>query len=111
MSATYSKKDGFFHIERKPDPLFENIIVMAFDDVTNIDELEIKQELEETKLLKRLALVKILLYPFEVTLSKIFLPKNCTSEIKKMQSIHWKFVRGKLNTREFKKQIDALQFV
>lgn len=106
MSANHNNRDGFsYGPYGKLNLLEEAMFSSLFDEQVDLDEQEILYEVEEAKFLKRVCIVKTLLYPMEWLLTRIFLGKAWTVEKVLTQKLYWKFLRNKISLSDFKDEL------
>jgi hypothetical protein len=108
MSGKYNKRDGFVYLHlqsNKLDPFHIAVIESMFDEQADYDIEDINLEIEEGKLFRKVCIVKTLIFPLEVLVTKLVMGKPWTSEKIKAQGIYWKFLRKKITLEELKKEI------
>lgn len=103
MAAKFSEKDGFFTMTgNKVDPYLHAHICNMFDEMTDVDEDEIRLDMKEEKYLRSECLVKTLLFPFDIFLSLLFMERHFVQQKMEGQKIYWMFLRKKITLEELK---------
>lgn len=104
MSGEY-KSSGFGFIYNKLDPMMQSFIESQWEEQTDQDTLLAFKEIEENKHIRGMCLMKTILFPLEIALSKMLLNSFETTVRIKAQSFYWRFLRKKITLTEFKKEI------
>ena len=107
MSASFDKSDGFsFYPVGEVTEQDRTINMMIFDQKFDYDLGVYKSEQKEIKLLKKICLIKTLLFPLELTFSFLFLGSRWTKiKVINSQKLYWRFLRKKISYEKFKKQL------
>lgn len=109
MSAQYDETQGFsFVISKTLHPEDETILSCMFDEATDFQEVEIMKEMQESVLIRKVCLVKTLLFPYEWLLTRLILDKEHAKDRASEQSVYWKFLRKKITLVEFKSNLMKL---
>ena len=102
MSATFDKRDGAIFAPKICNKLEQEMFSAYFDQQVDYDLAIMKKEMEETKLLRKMSLVKILVFPILYPLTRIFIGKALADDVLYCQKLYWKFLRKKITPTEFK---------
>lgn len=106
MAANFSKKDGFTYIAgQKVDKSAFSYLEMLFDNGVDIDSEDIKNEIKNSKIMKRVFFVKTLLFPLEYLMFRLFLDSTWAKDRVECQKTYWKFMRGKLTLSQVQKEL------
>lgn len=109
MSAKFDTKSGHIYLAKgRLDPYSELYIENMFDQTVDYDSQDILFEREQTKAAKKVALCKVLTFPLEFTLLRVFAGKLYSDAIAKENNIYWKLIRNKLNFEQFTVELSKL---
>lgn len=98
MSAKFNKDDAIIYIPERLDQFSQTILESQFDFQTDHDIMNIELQIKENKVLKRICLVKSLLFPFEYLLLRLLVGKNHADDAVEFQSVYWDYFRGRIDT-------------
>lgn len=108
MSASYKDRDGSVYFPHRLNQFEESMFCMQFDAQVEFDILDIKQEMKENKLLRRVCLYKILLFIPEFLLTFcLFGFKTSTLRMTETK-LYWKFLRKQISYEKFEKDLTKL---
>lgn len=108
MSAKYNDKDGMAFIPKgkgKIDPLVVSLIESVFDEQADYDEDDIKASIIEHKMLKRIALTKVMLYPIEFFVYWLIIGDREARQLTKLKNIYWKILFKKVDLEQIKQEL------
>lgn len=106
MSAKYKKESGFVYLhEGYIDDYNEAMIVSMFDEQTDYDIEDIRKDIKEAKMFRKICIVKTILFPLELLLTLIILGKKEAKEKIESQKLYIKLLRNKINVSEFKEEV------
>jgi hypothetical protein len=98
MSAKYDKNNELILLPFKITQFERTIIESQFDFQTDYDVLAIEMKIEEDKLLRRICLVKTLLFPFEYILMRFIAHKKNAEDLVEFQSVYWNFFLRRIDS-------------
>ena len=103
MSADYDEKSGFTYSPTGTlDPYMTTILETLFDEQVDLDEQEILSNIKNTKTIKKIAICKYLLYPFEAFLFRVLVGKIYYNRVKETKNLYFRFLRKKITLDQFK---------
>ena len=109
MSGKYDDRSGHTYIPVGTlDPYTETVICNIFDNQTSIEEAEIFLEMEEIKLFRKICVMKTILFPAEIILTRVLVGKQPYQERMVEQKLYWKFLRKRSNIKELKQGLARL---
>jgi hypothetical protein len=113
MSANFAKEDKgwLLSILTKQRPLShyeEAIVFSAFDAETGQDIERIEKEIKQTKFLKRVCVMKLMVFIPEYLFSVLFFGKKTSRLKKELASLYYKFLFNKISLKNFKNQLNSL---
>lgn len=109
MSGKYDDRSGHTYIPVGTlDAYTETVICDIFDNQTSIEEAEIYMEMQEAKLFRNVCIMKTLLFPVEVVLTRVLVGKQPYKERMAEQKYYWKFLRKRSNIKELKLSLARL---
>lgn len=109
MSANFAKEDrnwlsSFISKDSLPE-ITKSVMIQTFDMESNFDAELIERELIETKFLKKVCLLKILLFVPEFFLTTLIFGKKQRTNLLTTTSLYYQFLTNKLKFREFQAQL------
>lgn len=108
MSAKYDDRDEIFTPTFRLNKTEADIVCLLFDETVNYFMKEYEERAKEIKLLKRVCLVKTLIYPTEVIVTLLVLGKDAAKERNTSQKYYWKFLRNKIDMDDLKFRLNLL---
>lgn len=109
MSAKYEDRDGFTFLPTKKLSEFqETILNVAFDNQIHFDILEAEELVKEKKVLKRVCIYNIVLFPLQYMFTFMLFGREYASERKILFKLSIKYLRKKITVDEFKKELNNM---
>lgn len=105
MSAKFERRDGFSFIPRNNDitELEETLLNVSFDNQVAYDIMDIQESIKQAKIIKRVCLYNVLLYPMMWTFTRMFFGKEYAQERTAVYKLSMKYLRKKINAEQFTK--------
>lgn len=101
MSASYNKRDGHTVITENVTKVEVTFLETLFDEQVEHDIKDALKAEEQRKFLTKICWIKLFVGIPEMFLVKFILGDKHIATAKRMQSLYWRFVRGKLSLTEF----------
>lgn len=108
MSANFDERDEILTLTFQLNDIERQMLVLLFDEHVDYQMREFEARKAEIKLLKRICLVKTLLFPLELPVTYFLLGKEASRERMESQSCYWRFVRNKISLEAFKNDLNSL---
>lgn len=109
MSASYENNHGLAYSPYgKLTEYDEAIIGSLFDQDTDEEENMINKSMQEESFMRKVVLIKTILYPIELALTYFILGKKWTEEKRESQKLYWAFLRKKISYNQFQRSIVRL---
>lgn len=111
MSGSYKKRDGFVYLFNEKDgndPFYRTMFEAMFDEQTDMDVLELQEEMEAEKEFRKVCWLKTVIFPVEVVAAYFIMGKSWAKDKIKAQKFYWKFLRKQITLDDLKVEVAKL---